>query len=485
MSDSPSDHVPFHHKLAYGVGAFVNNTLGAAIGELMKVLNLAMHIDPATVGWIGAIPRLVDAITDPLVGYLSDKTSSQWGRRRPWIFSGAILVGLVFIALWMFPLIVRWIFPYLESEAIDLFLSYVKSEWFVFVWFVIGSVLFYIAYTVFATPWVALGYELTPDPKERTALMGVQNWIGQFAFLLSPWFMWVTTLEWFRDQVEGAAALALVIGVGVMFLGVIPALVLRERPLPPRQENTKASGPNPEDFFDGGIKSLTNVPFLLLCVATFLVFNGFVLIAAFQYYVITYYIFAGDQALAAEYSGYAGTVGTIATFMIIPLVSVVANQIGKRTTLIIAIALSVVGYASKWFLYDPANPWLILLPAPLMAFGLGSLFTLIPAMMADVVDLDELKTDERREGMFGSMYWFAVKIGMFAAIAMGGYLLNFTGFDVELGGDQSASTLLWMRAFDAIVPAVASVIAIIALILFPVNEARAKEIREALAAKRA
>mgnify|MGYP000688783212 CR=1 FL=1 len=84
-----------------------------------------------------------------------------------------------------------------------------QSETFYFVWFLVGSILFYMGYTVFATPWVALGYELTPDYHERTRLMGTQNFIGQLAYVVSPWFLWIMTNEaWFDDQITGAAALA-------------------------------------------------------------------------------------------------------------------------------------------------------------------------------------------------------------------------------------------------------------------------------------
>jgi GPH family glycoside/pentoside/hexuronide:cation symporter len=61
------------------------------------------------------------------------------------------------------------------------------------VWFLVGSILFYLAYTIFATPWVAMGYELTPDYNERTRLMGTQNFIGQLAYVVSPWFLWFMT----------------------------------------------------------------------------------------------------------------------------------------------------------------------------------------------------------------------------------------------------------------------------------------------------
>ena len=132
----------------------------------------------------------------------------------------------------------------------------------------------------------------------------------------------------------------------------------------------------------------------------------------------------------------------------------------------------------------PHYLWLLLLPAPLMAFGLGGLFTLMPSMIADVVDVDELETHERREGMYGSIYWWVVKLGMAAAIAGGGFLLNATGFDVALEGNQSERAIVLMRLFDAFVPCVASGIAIWAIATFSITEERAHEVRLQLEARR-
>jgi GPH family glycoside/pentoside/hexuronide:cation symporter len=223
---------------------------------------------------------------------------------------------------------------------------------------------------------------------------------------------------------------------------------------------------------------------LKLCAATFLVFNGFMLVASFQFYVIIYYVFGGDQVLGAEYAGWSGTLAAVSTFCVIFLVTWMSTKLGKRRTFFIAIAISMVGYGAKWFCYNPEIPWLLLLPAPLMAFGLGALFTLMGSMIADVCDLDELNTGQRREGMFASIYWWVVKLGMALALALGGFLLNWTGFDVDLAGAQTEQAIFLMRLFDVLVPVVSSGLAIYAVYTFPITEARAHEIRLELEARR-
>ena len=282
---------------------------------------------------------------------------------------------------------------------------------------------------MFATPWVALGYELTPDYHERTRLMGVQNFVGQIPYMIAPYFLAIMASDrWFDDMVEGAASLSILIGVFVIVVGVLPAIFLRERfmeiaEVEAREKSAQPDGMmsvvlrNMRDFFRGFMTTLRCAPFLKLCAATFLVFNGFMLIAAFQSYVIIYYVFGGDTDAGAAFVGHSGLLGAVSTLLVIIFVTWLGTKIGKRRTFFVSTGISMVGYALKWFCYNPDLPWLLLLPAPLMAFGLGGLFTLMPSMIADVVDLDELETGERREGMYGSIFWWVVKLGMAAALA--------------------------------------------------------------------
>ena len=469
MSDThhetaPADRIPFAQKLAYGIGSLTNNMLAAASGGMMIVLNLAYGMNPALVSLLGSIPRLTDALTDPVMGYISDNTRSRWGRRRPYIFVGAIVASLLFVLLWQLP-----------NDA---------SHGFLFTYFLAISLLFFLAYTIYATPWVALGYELTPDYHERVRLMGVQNFIGQLAYSISPWFFAFMTMDHFADMASGASWLAVAVAVFCIATGVVPALVLRERfaEFPGTTAQATASILNRAweeivNFGRGFRTTIVNMDFLLLGGATFLVFNGFQLIAAFQSYVIIFYLYAGDSAAAAPLLGWFGTLSSIATFAVIAFTTWLSTRIGKRQTFFFCVGISTLGYALKWFLYSVEQPYLLLLAAPLIAFGLGSLFTLMGSMIADVCDVDELKTGERREGMYGSVFWWVVKLGMALAIALGGVLLVATGFDVELGGAQSDRTLLLLRLFDVVIPMLSSLLAILFIKFYSITESKSYEVR--------
>jgi GPH family glycoside/pentoside/hexuronide:cation symporter len=326
--------------------------------------------------------------------------------------------------------------------------------------------------------------------------MGVQNFMGQLAYIVAPWFLLIMQAEMFDGMVDGASYLAIAIGALAIAIGVMPAIFLRERFSHPeltveeiaekqvKKPLWESVKKNMKEFFAGFMMTLKVGPFLKLCAATFLVFNGFMLISSFQFYVIIYYVFGGNTELGAEYAGWSGTVGAISTFIVIGIVTWMSTHFGKRKAFFIAIGISIIGYGMKWFCYNPEIPWLLLVPAPLMAFGLGGLFTLMGSMIADVCDYDELTTYERREGMFGSIFWWVVKLGMALALAGGGFLLNATGFDVALQGNQTADTIFMMRFFDVAVPILTSLLAMWAVATFPITEERAHEIREELEQRR-
>ena len=456
---------------AYGLGGIVNNLLGSAIGFMSIVLTVGLGVNPALVGTLQAIPRLTDAITDPVMGYVSDKTRSRFGRRRPYIFIGALCVGLVFALMWQLP-------PG-------------QSEMFYFWFFLAGSVLFYLFYTMFATPWVALGYELTSDYHERTKLMGVMNFMGQFAWISLPWFYAIMENDrLFSDSVEGARTLAIIIGVFVALVGIVPAIFSKEKFVAAEDEHKEKVSfitglkANVADFLKGLIITVKRVEFLKLCTGTFFLFNSIMLVGAFSSFIIIYYVCGGDTDMGAKYMGLFGTITTAATLVAIVVITWLSSKIGKRKAFIIATSITFVGSILKWFCYDPLVPWKVLLPAPLIAVGMGALFTLMGSMIADVCDLDELETGERREGMFGSIYWWMVKLGMALAFGLSGYLLNGTGFVVELAGAQTSSTFFWMRFVDVAIPAGAALIAIFSVASFKITEERSFEIRAELEKRR-
>jgi GPH family glycoside/pentoside/hexuronide:cation symporter len=462
---APEDRIPLRQKSAYATGMFVNNLQAAALPAMVVILNLGLGMNPFLVGLIAAIPRAFDAISDPLVGYVSDHTHTRWGRRRPYILVGAILSGLVFALMWQLP----------EGH----------SESFYFWVFLGASILFFLTYTLYATPFVAFGYEMTADYHERTRLHTFANTVGQLVWLGVPWFYAImANQDLFRNTVHGARTLAIAVGVAVVVLGVVPAIVCRERHMPaPTAGRRKGVLANTLSFLKGIRITFKCRPFVKICAATFLVFNGYQLGFSFSLYVMIYYLFGGDDSRAGQLLGWFGTLTAAATLVVIPLTGWLATRIGKRRTFLITISISLVGYALKWVGYNPDHPYWLLVAAPFVAFGVGSLFTLMGSMIADVCDHDELETSQRREGVFGAIYWWMVKVGMALAGLLTGIMLNASGFAVELEA-QPEKTLFLLRVFDVAVPLVTSALAIVIMLTYPITERRAYEIRAELERRR-
>jgi GPH family glycoside/pentoside/hexuronide:cation symporter len=462
---APEDRIPLRQKSAYAVGMFVNNLQAAALPAMVVILNLGLGMDPFLVGLIAALPRAFDAISDPMVGYLSDNTVTRWGRRRPYILVGAILAGLVFALMWQLPA--------------------GRSESFYFWVFLGASILFFLTYTLYATPFVAFPYEMTADYHERTRLHTFANTVGQLVWLGVPWFYAIMANEnLFRDTVHGARTLAIAVGIAVAVLGVVPAIACRER-LTPRPTAGDEQGvlAHTLEFVKGIGITFKCRPFVKICAATFLVFNGYQLGISFSLYVMIYYLFGGDDSRAGELLGWFGTLTALATLVVIPVTGWLATRIGKRKTFFITVSVSLVGYALKWFGYNPDHPYWLLYAAPLVAFGVGSLFTLMGSMIADVCDYDELDTRQRREGVFGAIYWWMVKIGMALAGLLTGIMLNASGFTVELGA-QPEKTLFLLRVFDVGVPLLTSALAIVIMLTYQISERKAYEIRAELERRR-
>lgn len=454
------DRVPIFQKAVYSIGGLVNSLQAAAIGAMVIVLNLGLGVNPALVGLVGFIPRIFDAITDPITGYISDNIRTPWGRRRPVIAFGAITGGICF----------AFMFQLYKGH----------SEMFYVLYFLLFQCLFFLGFTCFSIPWIALGYEMTPDYHERTRLQGVSNFISQFAWIIAPWFFKIMdNKNRFPDIVHGARALAIFVAAFIVVGGMLPAIFNKEHfahlPKPKRE---KGLWNITKDFFSGFTTTFKCRPFVKLCAATFLIFNGFMLASAFTAYVIFFYVYGGDYSKGGTLLGWFGSISSVCTFCVIFLVTWLSTKIGKKKAFLISIALSIIGYALKWIGYNPNQPYLLLIAAPFMAFGLGSLFTLVSSMVADVCDLDELQTGTRREGMFGAVYWWMVKLGLAISSLISGFLLNASGFNVNLGANQTAKALLNMRLFDIGIPIGTSLAAIFIIMTFSISEEKAYEIRK-------
>ena len=460
--------IPLDQKIAWGIGMLANQMFPAALGIFMVLLVQSLGMSPLLWSLIFLIPKLIDAITDPLMGYISDHTVSRWGKRRPYVFIGAIISGFSFVMMWQ--------------------LSAENTEMYNFYYFLTWCSIFWIGMTIFSVPYVAMGYEMSSDYHERTRLMAIAQWIGQWAWVIAPWF-WIILYDpsWFESATEGARTLSIWVAGICMSLALVPAIFCT---FTNTAEDSNQSAANDgtlmdsvRDFGSGIMTTLRNRAFRKVCLATFLVFNAFQVIAAFSWFIIVYYMNAGDPVAAGVWPTLFGSIGALfTTFMVIPIVNYMAQKYGKKTTFLYSQAISLAGYVLFWWGFSPENPWMMFIPLPLFAFGIGGLFTIMMSMTADVCDLDELETNQRREGTFGAIYWWMVKFGGAFAGAASGLILSVIGFDQSVAL-QSDETLTLLRLSYITIPCVGTLIAIFAMRNYDLDEERSQEIRTQLEAR--
>jgi glycoside/pentoside/hexuronide:cation symporter, GPH family len=457
--------VPFRHKVAFGVGMLANQMFPAALGIFMVVLVQDLGFPGWMWGILFFLPRVFDSVTDPIMGFISDNTRSRWGRRHLYVFIGAIVMGISFVAMWQ-----------LERES---------GITYNFFYFLAWSFVFYAGLTLFSIPYVAMGYEMSDDFHERTSIMAVAQWIGQWAWVIAPWF-WVVMYDpnWFPNADTATRTLAVWVGVVCMCLAMVPALFLPIRStvndthlVPLTWANL---GGGMREILAGFKEAFGSAPFRKLCFSTFLIFNAFNTVAAFSFFIVVYHLFNGSTSAAWIWPTLFGSVGAlITTFVVIPTVAWMSTKMGKKNAFMLSQGISIIGYVLLWFLMVPGKPWMFMFALPFFSFGIGGLFTLMMSMTADVCDLDELATGKRREGIFGAIYWWMVKFGFAIAGLLSGAIMSFVAFTPGAAA-QPDGAVDGLRLFYSGVPIVGTLLAMWIMRSYDLDERRATEVQAEL-----
>lgn len=457
------DRIPWVQLIAYGMGGFVPIALFNSVGQLSGlILNVGLGISAILVGVSQMVPRFWDAITDPIMGHLSDNTRGRWGRRRPYIFFGGLLVSVSFVMMWSVPR---------DWDAMAQF-------WY----FLSMSLVFYTAVTVFEIPHGALGMEMTDDYHERTRLFSAKSFIGNVGAIVTPWFYAMANWDIFMgeggDEVDGMRRVAYVAAVMVLIPAFACAFLCKER------HQTLVLKQDRESLWTSLRRTGSNRTFLILVGIVFSTVMGFNVVNGFANYIAVFYLFQGDGKTASSLLGLNGTLwGLTSVVAVFPLIYI-SKRFGKNKTMTTAIVFMASAQLLKIVCYNPSYPYLTLVPTVLLSAGMLMFFTLASAMVADVCDEDELNSGTRSEGSYYSVFWWFMKMGMAVAYLVAGLLLEFTGFDqtVEV---QTERTLLLMRVFEIGLPIGLCVISLLLVRKYPLNEARAYEIKAKLDQRRA
>ncbi len=483
------DRIPWVQLIAYGLGGFVPIALFNSVGQLSGlIVNVGLGVSAILVGVAQMVPRLWDAVTDPVMGHLSDNTRSRFGRRRPYILVGGLAVAASFVLMWSVP---RGWDP-------------MEQFWY----FLLTSLVFYTAVTVFEIPHGALGMEMTPDYHERTRLFSVKSFVGNLGAMLTPWFYALANWPLFMaggDEVDGmrnvaylAAGLVLIPAFGCAFL-------CKER------EFTRVATQERVSLARSLGVTLRNRTFLVLVAVVFATVMGFNFVNNFANFITIFYLFEGQKQTASQLMGWIGTAWAITGVVAVFPLNWISRRVGKTRTLTIAVGLMLSAQLLKIVCYNPSYPWLLLIPTVMLSAGMLFFFTLASAMVADVCDEDELHTGSRSEGAYYSVFWWFMKMGMAGAYFVAGFLLWAVGFDgwratvdaVEAGihlvvpmmpsGAQLSAAgvpgfervTLLLRVVEIGLPIALCAVSLWFIRKYPIDESRAYEIKRRLDEKRA
>lgn len=278
-----------------------------------------------------------------------------------------------------------------------------------------------------------------------------------------------------------------------MICAMVPAIFIKDESTLDKDEYIPLTfsniGNSLKEIGNGFVEAFRSKPFRKLCVATFFIFNAFNTVAAFTFFVIVYHLFAGDAAAATAgaWPTLFGSLGALATtFIVIPCITYMSKKMGKKNAFMWSQGISIIGYALFWFLLIPGKPYMFIFALPFFSFGIGSLFTLMMSMTADVIDLDELENGKRREGIFGAIYWWMVKFGFAIAGLLSGAIISLVGFDPDavVGAGEVWPGVTGLRAFFSGLPIAGTLIAMYTMRNYSVTEERANEIRTELEARK-
>ena len=436
----------FWTKFFYGVGDLGNAIINSAIQFfLMKFYTDGALILPSLAGNALLVGKIWDAINDPLFGWVADRTNSKIGRRRVFMFFGAIPLGISIALLWFVP-----------SGA---------SRTATFAWIALTFILFDTLWTMTNVPYYALTSELTDDYDERSALTTFRMVMAVPAYLVGV-ALTPMIVGFFAIERSGWGFIGILYGAICAVVLIVSALGVRERD---KVQRAKAK----TKIVDTIKATLTNKPFLRLCAAYLVINISFALVKTLMAYFLEYQL-----EMAAETSLVMGLM-LICVTISLPFWKWASTKIDKGPTYAIGMVIGAAAVGLTYFLpHERTN--LIYIIAVVAGIGFGSQWIFPWAMVADVVDYDRVESGEFRSGMYFGVWGLATKISEALAIAGVGWVL--TGFGYKANVAQTATSLFGIRLFFGPIPAIVILITLPLLIWYPITRKKHAEIRAKLEA---
>jgi GPH family glycoside/pentoside/hexuronide:cation symporter len=452
-SETPeSEKLSLSTKLAFGAG-----DAGAAITANIGVFFTAIFLtdvaglNPGLAGLVLLVGKIWDAINDPIVGVLSDRTKSRLGRRLPWMLYGAIPFGITFF--------LQWIVPFGGANA--------NNQWGLFWYYVIVSILFNAFYTVVNLPYTALTPELTSDYDERTKLNSFRFGFSIGGSIFSLFVVLLIQNLIPNDRIQQY----LVIGLVCATLSVLPIYWcvwgVRDRVLSVASQNPAIEEPVSVPFFQQLKIVLSNVPFLYVIGIYLCSWLAVQLTAAIIPYFVVSWMRLPDPAITQVILAVQVT-----ALAMLYVWSAVSQRVGKRGVYFMGMGLWIIAQAGLFFL-QPNQVILMFVLAVMAGFGVSTAYLIPWSMLPDVIELDELKTGQRREGIYYSFVVLLQKVCLAIAVFLVLKSLDWAGYLKPIANNpppvQPDAVLFAIRFAIGPLPTLALILGLVLTYFYPIT----------------
>ncbi len=444
-----SERLSLRTKLTYGLGDHTIN-LTLSVLSLFYLFFLTEHagLRPALASAVLLVGRGIDAFSDPLMGRLSDLTRSRWGRRRPYFLFGCIPFGICFALLWSGA-------P-LESQLVK------------FAYYASLYSLYSLASTVLAVPYIALLPELTSDYQERTSLSSFRSAFAVSGTLVAA----VTTrplVATFGGEAAGFAWMGVLFGIWVALPWFMVFLATREREHKPSEK--------PRASFAHGLRLLArHNTYRRLC--GMYLFGRMAMDVAgamFIYYFDYWLQRPGDHPIAL------GSV-MLVSILSLPLWLRIARHTDKHQAMIAGAAWWIFLQIAIVIIQPDWPRWIVFACAACTGVSFAVLDLMPWSMLADVIDEDELRSGERREGLYAGFFMFLRKLSGAGAVAAAGIILDLSGYVPKAAAEPAV--LLSIRGLTGALPALLLACSIAFALRYPLSRAAHAAVQRQLAARR-
>jgi GPH family glycoside/pentoside/hexuronide:cation symporter len=450
-ASAPNQPISLSTKLAFGAGDMgAGMTANLVVFSFLIFLTNVAGLSPQLAGTVLLIGKIWDGVNDPLIGFLSDRTQSRWGRRHPWMLYGSIPFGLSFALMWVVP---------------DFGGSTTAKFWY----YVLVSILFFTAYTAINLPYAALTAELSQDYDERTSLSSFR-----LAFSLTGAVSALALGVVFSLLIADSQRQYLWLGITCAIISVLPLYWCvwgtrsRLQYVTQQLESrlTKPPGKTEALPFTEQLKLVfSNRPFLFIIGIYLLSWLALQITAA----VIPYFVV--NWMKLDSYFGVALVVQGCA----IPMLFVcnrLSRRVGKRGIYFLGMTLWIIVQAGLVFV-QPDQVRLMYVLAFAASFGVATAYVVPWSMLPDVIELDELHTGQRREGVFYSFMTLLQKFGLAVGIFLVGQALELAGFISTTPGqpipEQPDSALLAIRLAIGPLPTLCLILGLVLVYFYPLT----------------